>query len=99
MANTKYPPEGTSFDVASADANQVNAIATDFGHRGGTSHLILSLLLVGRPLASCLPLFMPFRLRNTHFATQICKLNKAVHSNKCVYTAVLIVNSATIPNY
>jgi len=67
-------PKSSSLDVATPDSDQMDAVTADFGHRGRTTHFILSLLLVGGPLATGLPLLMPLCLRNTHFATQI--LNK-----------------------
>jgi len=60
---SKSPP----LDISSSYANQMNAISANFGHRRRATQLILSLLLVGRPLASGLPLFMPLCLRYTHF--------------------------------
>jgi len=66
--------QSSSLDVATSDTDQMDAVSADFGHRGWTTHFILSLFLVGGPFASGLPLFMPLCLRNTHFATQI--LNK-----------------------
>jgi len=67
-------PKSSSLDVATPDSDQMDAVTADFGHRGRTTHFILSLLLVGGPLATGLPLLMPLCLRNTHLATQI--LNK-----------------------
>jgi len=59
--------EGSSFDVSSSNSDQMDAVGADFGHRSRTTQLILSLLLVSGPLASGLPLLVPFRLRNSHF--------------------------------
>jgi len=59
--------ERSSLDVATADADQMDAVAADLGHGSRATHLILSLLLVGRPFASGLPLLVPFCLRNSHF--------------------------------
>merc|ERR1712055_965788 len=59
---TGVQSQGSSLDVSSSDADQMNAIAADLGHRGGTTHFVLSLLLVGRPLSSGLPLLVPFCL-------------------------------------
>merc|ERR1719167_1093836 len=59
--------EGSSFDVSSSNSDQMDAVGADFGHRSRTTQLVLSLLLVSGPLASCLPLLVPFRLRNSHF--------------------------------
>ena len=68
VLNSTYPvPQGSPLDVSTSDADQVNAVATDFGHGGGTTQFILSLLLVGRPFSSGLPLLVPLCLRDTHF--------------------------------
>jgi len=73
--------QSSSLDVATSDTDQMDAVSADFGHRGWTTHFILSLLLVGGPFASGLPLFMPLCLRNTHFATQILNKLKLLNFN------------------
>ena len=55
----------------------MDAVSADFGHGSRATHFILSLLLVGRPFASGLPLLVPFRLRNSHFLNRFITKNLA----------------------
>merc|ERR1719167_584255 len=59
--------EGPPFDVATSDAHQMDSVRANLGHGRRTTEFILSLLLISWSLSSGLPLFVPFRLRYTHF--------------------------------
>ena len=75
-------PQSSSLDVATANADQVDAVTANLGHGSRATHLIPSLLLVSGPFSSGLPLLVPFCLRNSHVLKTFLAKNLAKRRKK-----------------